>query len=100
MASRAIENNSLKCFYSEYSKLGGNTLPKDIVNMVIQQVEIPQEVLYQNSIKMALYMNVSKQIVDMKVKRKKDIWILTNIFTQQEYGFVVSYQKWLLKKFF
>jgi len=98
MATGAIEKNCLHCFYAEYSALGGKSLPKDVVNMVIQQVSIPQSVLSKNSIKKAIFVHIAKQISATKINSRKDIWRLANIVTEHEYGFSISYIKWFFAR--
>lgn len=100
MASGMIERDCMKCFYTQYSNLGGKSLPREIVNMVIQQVTLPQKVLCQNSIKMAIFVDIAKRIAAMQIKNNKDIWRLSCIVSEQEYDYVINYRKWFLHKLF
>ena len=91
-----IQSQPLHCFYSQYIALGGINLPKDIVNMVIQQVDTVSALKHAENKQFAIFRNITKQISILQIKSTRDIWRLSTVITEREYGFKVSFIKWYL----
>ena len=100
MAKKTIENDALRCFSSNYYELGGHGLPHEVINMVIRNITAPCVISLKKDFHTSIFMNIAKQINDMNIHKSKDVWCLSCIFTQEEYGFKISFLKWFLAKHF
>ena len=96
IASNQISSKPLHCYHSQYQSLGGKKLSKDIVNMVVQQVTTPKRYHLDKYSQYLLFSDITKQVRALKIKHSKEIWFLSSIITQCEFGFSVNYSHWLL----
>ena len=94
ICAQQIEKMPLHCFHSDYKKLGGSSLPKEVVNMIVQQITIPENIIHQGSIELAVFQAIAEQILNMGITSHREAWRITCIYTQIEFGYKFSYLKW------
>ena len=94
VSAQQIEKMPLHCFYSDYKKLGGSSLPREVLNMAIQQIIAPQKFSSTRSIKLAVFQSIAEQILKMGITNQKEVWRIACIYTQIEFGYKFSYFKW------
>lgn len=96
--------NPLHCFYTDYKKLGGSAVPKEVLNMAIQQINSPQTIAFENSIKLTIFQAIAEQVFEMGITSQKDVWRIADIYTQNNFGYKINFLKWqyyrLLSKLF
>lgn len=102
--TQKIEKMPLHCFYTDYEKLGGSALPKEVLNMAIQQINSPQAIAFENSIKLAIFQAIAEQVFKMGITSHKEVWRIADIYTQNNFGYKINFLKWqyyrLLSKLF
>ncbi len=97
-ANKTISNKPFTCFSSNYYQLGGHRLPSVVVNMALRNVVAPSINVTEGNAYISIFMNIAQQISDMNIHHSKDVWRLSCIFTQEEYGFTIPFLTWFLKK--
>ena len=98
MAQNSIEKNRMQCFYKRYRTIGGESLPKDVVNMAIQRAKLPRTIETSGSIQRSIFSHISEQFEEMNIHSSREVWRLSNIVSKEEYGFTVPFLTWYLAR--
>jgi len=98
MPSKNISENLMQCFYKRYRTIGGESLPKDVVNMAIQRAQLPHTIQANGSVMRSIFFDIAEQFEAMNIHSSREVWRLTCIVTQSEYNFTISYFSWYSQK--
>lgn len=98
IANNTIENHSLQCFYKRYRTIGGEALPRDVVNMAIQRIKLPGTVDISASLQKSIFLAIARQFEAMQIKSSREVWRLTCIVSKEEYGFKIPFIYWYINR--